>query len=282
MPQIHPTSVVEAGAELGSDVKIGPHCYVGPKVVLGEGTRLVSHVAILGRTTLGKYNTLWPHASLGAEPQDLKYQGEDTTLVIGDHNSIRESVTIHLGTESGGGVTRVGNDCLIMGGVHIAHDCDIGDHVIMANNVLLAGHVLVRPHVVMSGGAAVHHFATVGDYAFVGGLSRIVHDVPPFMIVEGNPAKVRGVNIIGLQRNRFPEATITALKESYRKLFRRGRGPASLPAASVLDHLQQQFADDACIDLLVQFMRNSAIGVYGRYRETARSDDRRASRFEIR
>ncbi len=280
MSYIHPTAVIDPGAQLAEGVHIGPFCYVGPLAVVGSRTRLVSHVAVLGRTTLGAGNTVWPQATLGADPQDLKFQGEDSHLVIGDENDIREGVTIHLGTQNGGGVTRVGDHNLLMVGTHIAHDCVVGSHTVIANSVHLAGHVSVEDHVVISGASAVHHYVTIGQYAFIGGMTRVVHDVPPFMILEGNPAKVRGVNLIGLRRHRFPEDSVARLKDAHRRLFRRdsrGEEDSGEPAnmSENLAELEAEYADDRCIESLVRFIRNASIGVYGRSRESLRTDNRR-------
>ncbi len=279
MSRIHPTSVVDPKAQIDASVEIGPFCYVGPDVRIGPGCRLVSHVTVLGQTTLGADNTIWPHAVLGADPQDLKYHGEESILVIGDHNSIRESVTIHLGTENGGGVTRIGNDNLIMVGAHVAHDCLIANHVVLANSVHLAGHVSIEDHVVVSGATGIHHFVTLGQYAFIGGMTRIVHDAPPFMIVEGNPSTVRGVNVIGLGRHQFPEESIDLLKDAYRRLFRKSSAGVGC-AGTVSEHLavlETEYPDEECIQLLIRFMRNSSIGMFGRYRERQRADNRQKS-----
>ena len=274
MSDIHPTAVIEQGAQLADDVGVGPFCYIGPHVKIGSGTRLVSHATILGHTTLGSDNTVWPHATLGAEPQDLKYHGEDSRLVIGNHNSIRESVTIHIGTENGGGETKVGNDNLIMVGTHIAHDCIVGNHVILANSVHLAGHIVVEDHVVVSGATGIHHYVTLGQYAFIGGMTRVVHDAPPFMIVEGNPSTVRGVNIVGLTRHQFPNDTINALKEAYRLLFRKNSDTQACTMTDNLAKLEAEHGNDECIALLIQSLRNSAIGTFGRSREVQRADNR--------
>lgn len=290
MPKIHPTAVVESTAELADDVEVGPFCAVGPKVRIGAGSRLVSHVAIMGRTTLGEGNTIWPQATLGADPQDLKFRGEETELIIGDHNDIRELVTMHLGTANGGGVTRVGNDNLIMGGSHVAHDCILGNHIIMANNVGLAGHVHVEDHANIGGAVGVHHFVTFGQYCFVGGMSRVVQDVPPFMIAEGAPCVIRGVNAIGLRRHRFSDESVENLKDSYRRLFRRhasrhtvgdeavevpneeSQGPSTM--AERLALLEAEHGDDECVRMLIDFVRRTMLGMYGRYRESERKDKR--------
>lgn len=274
---IHPTAIVEPGAEVDAQAHVGPFCYVGPKVRIGAGTRLLGHVTVMGRTSMGVGNTVWPQATLGADPQDLKYQGEPTHLMIGDNNEIRESVTIHLGTENGGGVTRIGNENLVMVGAHIAHDCSIDNHVIMGNAVHLAGHVRIHDHAVISGATGVHHYVTVGPYAFIGGMTRLVHDAPPFMIVEGNPSKVRGVNVVGLSRHRFNEESILRLKDTYRRLFRGGAGVGNGEATSMagsLIQVENEYRGDECISLLVQFIRNASIGLHGRFRESVRTDQR--------
>jgi len=272
---IHPTAVVDPKAEVAPSAVIGPLCYVGPDVRIGDGTRLVSHVSVIGPTTIGKGNTAWPQAVLGADPQDLKFHGERTELIIGDHNDIRELVTMHRGTRNGGGVTRVGSDNLIMVACHIAHDCIIGDHVVIANNVGFAGHIHVKDHAAIGGYAAFHHFVTVNEYAYVGGMSRIVHDVPPFMLVEGSPGRVRGLNIKGLARHRFPEESIRALKDAYRKLYRaNGHGDAPpTPMATNLSALEAEFPDDECIGILTGAIRKTMSATHGRYLETHRPDN---------
>jgi len=274
MPKIHPTAVIEPGAQLADDAVIGPFCFVGSKVTIGAGTRLVSHVAILGRTTLGKHNTVWPQAVLGADPQDLKFRGEDSQLVIGDHNQIRESVTMQLGTENGGWYTRVGSHNLIMVGCHVAHDCEVGDHVVMANAVGLAGHVIVEDHASIGGAVGVHHFVTFGAHCFVGGMSRIVHDVPPFMIAEGDPAAVRAINIIGLTRRGFTPIQIETLKSAHRRLFRGSGERAERSMSQRLDDLIADYPDEQVVARLVTSMRNAISGHNGRYRESLRKDAR--------
>lgn len=224
---------------------------------------------------MGQDNTVWPQAVLGGPPQDLKYRGEDSQLIIGDHNEFRESVTIHLGTDADHGKTIIGNDNLIMVGCHIAHDCMIGDHVIIANIAQLAGHVKIENHARLAGACAIHHFVTVGQYAFVGGMTRITNDVPPFMIVEGNPSKVRSPNTILIERNEFPAETVAALRDAYKKLFRTNNNEPGINMATQLDVLIEQYPDDACIHQLVGFIRNKMVGLHGRYRENMRNDDRR-------
>src|SRR5512146_845832 len=195
MPSIHPLAFVHPTAQLAEDVVVGPFAYVGPEVNLGAGCLLHHHAQIEGQTTAGPHNEFFPNCLLGSYAQDLKYRGGPCRLTIGSHNKFRENCTVHIGTEDGGGNTRIGDHNLIMVGAHIAHDCEVGSNVILANNVLLAGHVVVEDWVVISGGAASHHFVTFGQHSFVGGLSAITKDVPPYMIVEGHPSGVRGINL---------------------------------------------------------------------------------------
>ena len=305
MSNIHPLAVIEPGAELADDVYVGPFCFVGRHVKIGAGTRLISHVTVTGRTTLGQHNTIWPQATLGGAPQDLKYTGEDVFLTLGDHNEIRENVTIHLGTGNGGGVTKVGSDNLIMVGAHIAHDCVVGNHCLLANNVLLAGHVHLQDHANLAGAAAVHHYCTIGSFCYVGGMTPVAKDVPPFVIYEGDPARERGVNAIGLKRHGFSDDTIKRLKDAFKRLFRadritqvptsnrrrwyafkswfrsdpnppqseESRGPLSF--ADRLAALETEYPDDKAVQQLCLFLRNRSVGLSGRYRESLRKDDRR-------
>jgi len=276
MSQIHPTAVVEDGAVLQDGVVIGPMCTVGAHARLGSGTRLVSHVAVLGRTTLGKDNVVWPQTVLGGDPQDLKYRGEPTTLEIGDSNDIRECVTMNLGTENGGGLTRVGDNNLVMAYSHVGHDCIIGSHCILANSLQLAGHILIEDHANIGGATAIHHYVTVGQYSFVGGMTRVVHDVPPFMIVEGNPSRVRGVNIIGMRRHQVADENIDALKRAWRLLYKNTPGENGIvhTTAEAIDQVEQDFGDDEYVDTLLKAIRNASIGMHGRHRESSRSDNR--------
>lgn len=280
MSQIHPTAIVERGAELAEDVIVGPLCHVGPKVRIGAGTRLISHVTLLGRTTLGESNTIWPYTTLGGDPQDLKFKGEDSELIIGDRNEIRENVTIHKGTANDGNVTRIGNDNLLMVGCHVAHDCILGNHIILANAVQLAGHIVVEDHASIAGGSGVHHFITIGQYAYIGGLTRVIRDVPPFMVYEGNPARVRKVNTTLLERSKFPPEQIDRLKRAFRLLFGDGDSHGSRfvgHTAQALQTLDAQFPDDPCIQALLTSIRHSSDGLHGRYRESLRADNPHAN-----
>jgi UDP-N-acetylglucosamine acyltransferase len=219
MPQIHPTAIVAPGAILADDVVIGAYCIVGERVELGAGVSLMSHVVIDGCTTIGDGTRIFPFASIGFEPQDLKYRGEASSLIVGRNNTIREYVTMNPGTEGGGMVTRVGDDGLFMIGVHVAHDCQIGDHVIMANNATLAGHVVVEDFALLGGLSAVHQFVRIGRHAMIGGMSGVERDVIPYGQVMGDRARLSGLNIIGMQRQGFSREDIQGLRSAYQFLF---------------------------------------------------------------
>jgi UDP-N-acetylglucosamine acyltransferase len=219
MTQIHPTAIVDPGARLGQDVEIGAFCTVGPKVQLGDGVRLVSHVVIEGATQVGAGTSIYPFAVLGGAPQHLAHKGEDTRLVIGERNIIREHVTMHTGTVGGGGVTTVGADSLYMVGAHVAHDCVVGDRVTFANNATLGGHVTIGDFVFMGGLCAVHQFTRIGRYSFVGGGGVVTKDVIPYGSVWGNHAHLEGLNLVGLKRRGFTREAINALRAAYRLLF---------------------------------------------------------------
>jgi len=266
MTKIDKTAHIDPHAEIAEDVEIGHNCYLGPDVKIGPKCVLYNNVTVIGKTTIGEGNVFFPNAVIGAVPQDLKYEGGDTELIIGDNNTFRENVTAHLGTELGGGKTVIGNNDLFMAGVHIAHDCYIADHVIIANNAMIGGHVTLETHSVIGGGAGLHHFVTVARFAMVGGLTRVVCDVPPFMVFEGNPGAVRGVNVVGLSRNGFDADQIETVKYAYRKLFRSGN---LIPA---LDELDQTNGDDPNMRYLIDFIRRSFQGRHGRFRESMRSD----------
>ncbi|MEM7626916.1 MAG: acyl-ACP--UDP-N-acetylglucosamine O-acyltransferase [Planctomycetota bacterium] len=277
MPEIHPLAVVDPKATLGEGVRIGPFCQVGPKAILGAGTRLVSHVNIMGRTTLGENNTVWPNAVLGGDPQDLKFGGEDSQLVIGSHNEIRESVTLHKGTENDHGITTVGDHNLLMAYCHLGHDGIIGNHCVIANSVNFAGHVKVEDHVIIGGGAAVHHYSTIGQHAFIGGFTRCVNDIPPFMVTEGSPYTVRGVNSIGLSRRGFSADTIAALKDAWKRLYRAKNNGRAGNTVAALQALEDAYPHESCILALAAHIRRSAEGSFGRYRESFRHDNPRTA-----
>ncbi len=217
--KIHPTAIVSAKAQLGANVEVGPFCVIGDEVKIGEGTILKSHVVIEGDTQIGKNNVIFPFASIGLEPQDLKFKGEKSKVIIGDNNKIREHVTIHLGTQDGTMVTKIGSNCLLMVGVHIAHDCVVGDHVILANNATLAGHVQVGDYVVIGGLSAIHQFARIGDGAMIGGMSGVEHDVIPNGLVMGERASLAGLNLVGMKRRNIARDDIHALRNFFKQLF---------------------------------------------------------------
>ena len=210
---------VHPEAQLADDVEIGPFCCIGPQVTIGRGTRLENNVTVLGRVAIGQFNRIYPGAVIGAEPQDLSYRGSDTCVTIGDHNTIRECVTINRASEKEEGITSLGDHNFLMACSHVAHDCRLGDYIVLANGVLLGGHVRVDDRVTISGAAAVHHFATIGRYSFIGGMSRVTQDVPPYVLAEGNPARPRCVNKVGLERNSFPREIIAGLYAAFKLVY---------------------------------------------------------------
>lgn len=219
MVEVHPSAIVAEGARLGRDVRIGPYCVVGPQVRLEDGVVLEAHVVVAGRTTLGAFCHVFPFASLGQPPQDLKYAGEDSALVIGPRVVLREHVTVNPGTRGGGMTTRIGEGSVLMVGAHVAHDCQIGAHVILVNNASLGGHVEIGDHAIIGGLAAVHQFVRIGRHAMVGGMSALDQDLIPFGVAQGNRASLAGLNLVGLRRRGFPRAHIHALRRAYRLLF---------------------------------------------------------------
>jgi UDP-N-acetylglucosamine acyltransferase len=219
MSAIHPTAIVEDGAKIGDDVEIGPYSVVGANVVLGDGVRLRSHVVVGGKTRIGAGTEIYPFASIGLAPQDLKYAGEESELIIGERCRIREHVTMNPGTDGGGLLTQVGAECLFMVGSHVAHDCIVGNNVILANNATLAGHVVVGDFAIIGGLSAVHQFVRIGAHAMVGGMSGVEHDLIPYGSAMGERARLRGLNLIGLQRRDFSRDDINNLRTAYRLLF---------------------------------------------------------------
>ena len=273
---IHLTAIVDSRAEVGREVDIGAYSVVGPHVVLHDGCRLHHHVTIEGYTTLGEGCEAYPQAVLGTPPQDIKYSGERTTLEIGKHNIFREMVTVHPGTGNGGGVTRIGDRNLFLIGVHVAHDCDIGSRCIFANYVQFAGHVHVEDHVNMGGHSAVHHFVTIGKHAFIGGMTRVSADVPPFMVVvaaRGTRSEVRMVNGVGLQRSGYSDKDINALKNAYRELFSRRARTSGTAIRDRVKALLETPDQNPHVRYLGEFlMRSFAHGRHGRYLESLRAD----------
>lgn len=216
---IHATAIVDPAAKLGKDVSIGPYCVVGADVVLSDRVKLHSHVVVDGRTTIDEETEIFPFASIGTKPQDLKFHGEKSTLFIGKRNKIREHVTMNPGTEGGGMITKVGDDCLFMMGAHVAHDCQVGNRVILANNATLAGHVVVGDHVVIGGLSAVHQFVRIGQHAMIGGMSGIENDVIPYGQASGKRANLVGLNLVGLKRRGFTREEIQSLRAAFESLF---------------------------------------------------------------
>lgn len=257
---IHPT------AEIDEDVEIGPFSVIGPYVRIGRGTRVENNVTLLQRVTLGQHNHVFPNAVLGGAPQDVSFHGTDTEVVLGDHNIVRECVTINRGSEKEDGVTLIGNHNFLMACSHIAHDCKLGDHIIVTNGVLLGGHVHVHDHVVLSGGVAVHHYATVGSYAFVAGLSAVRHDVPPYMLAEGYPARPRCINVVSLKRNNFSPEVIECLAAAHKLLYRAKVG---------LDHAREILRNNGQllphVNHLLGFVQSQQEGRHGRGRERRRA-----------
>ncbi len=253
---IHPSSIVDPLAELGVDVEIGPFCRVGPHVKVGDRSRLLSHVVVEGWTTLGTDNTVFPFAVLGAIPQDLKYRGEPTQLIIGNHNTLRESVTLNLGTVQGGGKTVLGDHNLVMAYVHFGHDCIVGNHTILANSVGLAGHVIVEDYATIGGMAGVIQFMKIGKYSYVGGKATVDRDVVPYSIVIGErPCGIKGTNIVGLKRKGFSSEVISAINETLR-LWRR----PDVTKDQCLAEIEAAYGSVSEVRDLIAFIRSSENG----------------------
>jgi UDP-N-acetylglucosamine acyltransferase len=255
MTKIHPSSVIDPSAILHPDVEVGPFCHIGPQVEMGCGTRLIGHVSIAGPTRIGEGNVFYPYCSIGQRSQDLKYTSEPTYLEIGNNNSFREFCTVNRGTLLGT-KTIVGHHGNFLAYSHIAHDCIVGDHVLFSNNGTLAGHVIVEDHVVISGLSGVHQFCRLGQHSIIGGCTKIVQDVPPYMIADGNPAEVRGINQVGLERRGFlPEDTRT-LREAYRLLYR-----SNLNVKQACEKIAADFSGPDVIARLLAFVASSKRGI---------------------
>ena len=254
-PQIHPTAIVDPAAEIGSGTIVGPYCVVGPGVILGANCWLQNHVTLGGPMTAGAGNKFYAYCSIGQQTQDLKYQGEPTYLEIGDENTFREFVTVNRSTTATG-KTRIGHRGNYLAYSHIGHDCSVGDAVVFSNNGTLAGHVKVGDHAIMGGLTAVHQFCRLGRYAITGGCSKIVQDVPPFMIADGNPAKVRGINIVGLERNGFPAETIKTIKEAFRLIYR-----SKFNTRQAVEAIQRELTASAEITQIIEFIQSSERGI---------------------
>ena len=252
---IHPTAVVHPSAQIGPDCEVGPYCVIGEHVVLGARCRLHAHVVIDGHTTLGTDNEVFPFASIGLKSQDLKWKGGLTRTQIGDHNTFRESVTIHSAT-SDGDVTIVGSHNHILASCHVAHDCRLGNHIIMSNVALLSGHITVEDHAVVSGLVAVHQFSRIGTMSMIGGCSKVPQDIAPYMLVDGNPAETRTINKIGLERNGVSAEAQTALRQAFKILFREG-----LSTPNALTRIEGDLPPLPELKHLVKFVRESERGV---------------------
>lgn len=256
--KIHPTAVVHKGAILDEDVEVGPYSVIGEHVMIGAGCRIGTHCVLEGHTTIGKNNRFFTGAVIGSIPQDLKYKGEPTRLTIGDHNTFREYVTVNLGTEEGGSETRIGGHVLIMAYSHIAHDCQIGDHVILANGVTMGGHVVIEERVVVGGLVGIHQFVRVGKLAMIAACSMAAQDVTPFAMANGYHAKIYAMNKIGLERAGISQKTQQELKRAFRILFRSG-----LSTKSALEKIERELPPGPEIGHLVQFIRESKRGFCG-------------------
>ncbi len=250
MPEIHPSAIIGEGARLGAGVRIGPYCVVGSEVELGEGCELVSHVVVAGRTAIGPRAKLYPFASIGHQPQDLKYAGEPSRLVIGSDCIIREGVTMNPGTAGGGMVTTIGDRCAFLANSHVGHDCRVGDSVILSNNAMLAGHVTLGDTVIVGGGAAIIQFARVGAHAFVGGMAGVENDVIPFGSVLGNRAYLGGLNIVGMRRRGFSRETIQNVRRAYQLLFAEAG-----TLKQRVEEVASAFAGDPNVAMIVDFIR---------------------------
>ncbi len=256
MGKVHPTALIHPEAKLHESVEVGPYAVIGPKVRIGAGTRIGSHAVIEGRTELGERNRVFQFASVGAVPQDLKYAGEDTQLIIGDDNQIREFTTLHIGTNGGGGITRIGNKNLFMAYSHVAHDCRLGDSCVLANSAALAGHVEVGNHVAFGGLSAVHQFTRIGDHAFIAGGAMVAMDVPPYCTAQGDRAELVGLNTVGLARHGFSDDQIARVKDAYKVLFR-----SKLGLNEAIAKLKAEYGGHAEIDVFLDFVVQSKRGL---------------------
>jgi UDP-N-acetylglucosamine acyltransferase len=266
MTNIHPAAIVHPDARIAPDVEIGPYSVIGPDVELGAGTRLLHHVSVQGPCRIGARNVFHPFAIVGGDPQDLSFKGDRVTLEVGDDNVFRECVTLNRGTVKGGGVTRIGSRNLLMAYCHVAHDCVIEDEVVIANSVQLGGHIKIEHGVGIGGGTVIHHFVTIGRWAFVGGGMRIKHDIPPFMILDGCPPKVRGLNLVGLKRRGLTADRIESLKDAYKTLYRSGE-----LRSEALRRLEKKGSHTPEAQYLIQFVKMTMQGKQGRAREASRT-----------
>lgn len=254
--EIHPTAIISPDAEIAEDTSIGPFCIIHDRVHIKKGTRLMSHVVIEGTTEIGENCTIYPFASIGLAPQDLKYRGEQTGVRIGNHNTIREYCTINRASVSGDGITSIGDHNFLMAYVHVAHDCKIGNSVIMANLATLAGHISIEDHAVIGGLVAIHQFTRVGAYAMVGGFSGVGQDIPPYMIASGARVKLFGLNTVGLKRHGFSDVTVNELKKAYKILFREKR-----TLKDAIKKIQEDLPYTDEIRRLIEFIQKNKRGI---------------------
>ncbi len=255
MSNIHPTAIIEKGAEIAENVTIGAYCRIGAHVRIDEGTTVASHTVIEGHTQIGKNNRIFSFATLGSIPQDLKYRGEESRLLIGDNNTIREYTLLNTGTEGGGMVTKIGNGNLLMGYVHIGHDVQLGSHCVLANAVTIAGHVIIGDYAVIGGLTPVHQFVQIGEHAMIGGGSVVVQDIPPYVLAEGNRASLKAINKVGLRRRGFSGDEIVAIDRAFKVLFRSGKSPRE-----TAEVLKENENNDAVLKMY-QFVLNSKRGI---------------------
>jgi UDP-N-acetylglucosamine acyltransferase len=265
MSLISPLAAVDPKARLASDVSVGPFCVIGPDVTIGSGCKLLNHVTITGLTTIGEGNTFFPNSVIGTAPQDRKFRGAVTRLEIGDGNVFREAVTLHVGTEKGGGVTRVANNNLFMINAHVGHDAQMGSNCTISNNVMIAGHVVIGDNVAMMGGVGVHHFVTIGDFAYIGGYARVHHDVPPYCKIDGADT-IRGLNAVGLRRAGVSEADIEALEDACRRLFYREK-----PFSVAMAEFDTMNGLNPYVKQMITFLKRRDAGKHGRYLESLRA-----------
>jgi UDP-N-acetylglucosamine acyltransferase len=256
MTKIHPTAIVEKGAWLDEDAEVGPYSILGPHVKVGRGTWVGPHVVLQGRTEIGSGNKFFQFASIGEIPQDLKYKGEPTSLKIGNDNVFREGATAHIGTPGGRGVTTIGHKNLFMACSHVAHDCEIGSSVVLANSVALAGHVSIEDYAILGGLCGIHQFVNIGESALIGAGSMVAMDIPPFMIAQGDRASLRGVNVIGLERRGFSRDSIQSVQQAYQWIFR-----SKLKLEEALDRVTREVTDSPEVARLVEFIRKTERGI---------------------
>jgi UDP-N-acetylglucosamine acyltransferase len=245
---IHKTAIVDSKAKISTNVNIGPYSIIGPNVEIGEGTDINSHVSVAGYTKIGKKNKIYPFASIGNNPQDLKYKGEKSALEIGNGNTIREYVSINPGTDGGGGLTKIGNNCLFMVSSHVAHDCVIGDNVVAVNNVAIGGHVQIDDNAIIGGNSAVHQFIRIGKFAMIGGMCAVIRDVIPYGLVHGNRSVLQGINLIGLRRNNISNQDIALLGNAYKEIFK------SENLSENLKNLSEDFKNNNLVIEILRFI----------------------------